>query len=58
MYTVCVYIYIIYHLIVIIYKSNDTCGYLQQVVPEMITLPYEIYRQVFGDRSQMTHSMI
>ena len=25
------------------HKSNDTCGYLQQVVPAMITLPYEIY---------------
>ena len=25
------------------HKSNDTCGYLQQVVPAMISLPYEIY---------------
>jgi hypothetical protein len=39
------------------HKSNDTCGYLQQVVPAMITLPYEIYPGTgLWDRSQMNGS--
>ena len=61
------YIFIYIYIYIYIYKissdsyhkSNDTCGYLQQVVPAMISLPYEIYPGTgLWDRSQMIHSMI